>query len=559
MSSRVRLRPWQSDALAKLEASGAQDFLAVATPGAGKTTFALVAAVQFLRRFPVRRIVVVAPTSHLKYQWAEASARLGVHLEPDWSPRQGPPPSDMHGIVTTYQQVASSAAELQPVAKGAFVVFDEIHHAGDEKAWGNSVTTAFADAEQRLALSGTPFRSDSSPIPFVNYHLDEAVPDFEYGYGEALHDRRVVRPVFFPRINGFMEWVTPDGETIAATFDDELTRDRANQRLRTALSLEGDWLPAVLTQGHEQLMVLRRQHPAAGGLVIAMDQAHANGIAEFLRQRFRCAVTVAISDDPSASAHIARFSQSSDPWIVAVRMVSEGVDIPRLRLGVYATTTSTELFFRQAVGRLVRWTPGVPRQRAFLLLPDDDRLATYAGRMATQRRHVLNRRAESPDSGDSLETRIPADPDEQLSLFAALGSVVIDGSDPAASTESVFDETYEPALDGDDGVDDAHHGEIGDEVVLVAPAPAGARGETGEISPGGRRQEKRYLRDANAEVARELAKTTGLSHAHVNRELNRLAGIGRVTEASNSELKRRLDAGERWLASASRSARPTPR
>ena len=237
--------------------------------------FALAAAVHFLRENRGSRLIIVAPTQHLKVQWAEAAARLGLHVDPDWSPREGSLPRDMHGIVTTYQQVASSAAALRVLASDSFVIFDEIHHAGDDKSWGESVLTAFASARRRLMLSGTPFRSDTSAIPFVRYHIDEAVPDYEYGYGEALADRRVVRPVFFPRINGFMEWIAPDGETWSATFGDELDRERANQRLRTALSLEGDWIGSVLHQAHDQLMKLRKVHPDAGGLVIAMDQAHA--------------------------------------------------------------------------------------------------------------------------------------------------------------------------------------------------------------------------------------------------------------------------------------------
>src|SRR5690606_35725810 len=240
--TRIRLRPWQSEALDAFTLKQGRDFLAVATPGAGKTTFALTAAVQDLAEHPGRRLVVVAPTQHLKQQWADAALRFGLHLEPQWSARDGALPLDMHGVVTTYQQVATSAAALAPLARDAFVVFDEIHHAGDDRAWGESVLQAFGGAAQRLALSGTPFRSDSSPIPFVRYHLDEALPDYEYGYGEALADGGVVRPVYFPRINGFMEWMAPDGSVVEATFEDELPRELSNQRLRTALSLEGQWL-----------------------------------------------------------------------------------------------------------------------------------------------------------------------------------------------------------------------------------------------------------------------------------------------------------------------------
>ncbi|HET7129409.1 MAG TPA: DEAD/DEAH box helicase, partial [Gaiellaceae bacterium] len=373
MTRTVRLRPWQKAAFDRFVAADAKDFLAVATPGAGKTTFALTASRYALARHPTR-LVVVAPTAHLKLQWARAAAAFSLHLDPAWSAADGRLSPDMHGIVTSYQQVAASPALVARLAADAFVVFDELHHAADERAWGTAIQAAFADASRRLALSGTPFRSDTRAIPFVRYSGDEAVPDYEYSYGDALTDRRVVRPVYFPRTNGHMEWAAPDGSLHAATFDDPLNAARASERLRTALSLEGEWLPTVLRSAVERLGMIRREQPDAGGLVIATDQEHARGIAEMLRDRFHTRARVVTSDDPTASKGIEAFATGREPWLVAVRMVSEGVDIPRLRVGVYATTTATELFFRQAVGRLVRWTRGTPRQRAWLFIPDDARL-----------------------------------------------------------------------------------------------------------------------------------------------------------------------------------------
>ena len=264
--TRIRLRPWQSEALDRLYMKESVDFLAVATPGAGKTTFALAAAVQDLIENPGRRVIVVAPTQHLKLQWSNAASRFGLHLEPEWSARDGELPSDMHGVVTTYQQVSTSSRALATLSRGAFVILDEIHHAADDRSWGTAILEAFDGAAKRLSLSGTPFRSDTSAIPFVEYHMEQAHADYEYGYGEALADGGVVRPVYFPRINGFMEWVSAAGDVVAATFDDELPRELANQRLRTALSLEGEWLPTVLDQSHERLVDIRRNQPDAGGL-----------------------------------------------------------------------------------------------------------------------------------------------------------------------------------------------------------------------------------------------------------------------------------------------------
>ncbi|MFV0308364.1 MAG: DEAD/DEAH box helicase, partial [Desertimonas sp.] len=186
MTRTIRLRRWQKAALDAYAEADASDFLAVATPGAGKTTFALAVA-RLALTDGARRLIVVAPTAHLKQQWAGAAHDVGLHLDPAWTPSDGLG-ADLHGIVTTYQQVATAAPALAALAGDAIVVLDEIHHAADERAWGDSVRVAFGGAARRLALSGTPFRSDTAPIPFIDYVLDQARPDFTYGYGEALRD-----------------------------------------------------------------------------------------------------------------------------------------------------------------------------------------------------------------------------------------------------------------------------------------------------------------------------------------------------------------------------------
>ena len=257
MARTITLRPWQKAALERLSASESPDFLAVATPGAGKTTFALMAARHALAADPARRLLVVVPTAHLKVQWARAALSFDLHLDPQWSAADGSLPGDMHGVVLTYQQVAGCAPVIRSLAAGGFVIFDEIHHAADDRAWGEAVRTAFEPAARRLALSGTPFRSDVSAIPFVHYRHEEAVADYEYGYGDALADGGVVRPVYFPRIDGMMEWTAPDGSFHSHSFDDPLDAARAGQRLRTAYSLEGEWLPHVLRQAHDQLLAIR--------------------------------------------------------------------------------------------------------------------------------------------------------------------------------------------------------------------------------------------------------------------------------------------------------------
>ena len=556
----VRLRPWQRTAFDQFKVHESADFLAVATPGAGKTTFALTCARWALGR-QRRRLVVVAPTSHLKKQWAAAAHNLGLELDPDWTPHGGLA-GDVHGLVTTYQHVAtaSTAKALRGLAADAFVILDEIHHAGDERAWGDAIRSAFETAHRRLCLSGTPFRSDTAAIPFVEYQAavegDSACSHYTYGYADALRDGGVVRPVYFPRFDGLMEWSAPDGRIVSANFHDELARDGMAQRLRTALSLDGDWLPAVLRQAHERLMSIRSTpggQPDAAGLVIAIDQQHAQGIAQLIRRHFGVPAEVVVSDDPTSSDRIARFATSTAPWLVAVRMVSEGVDIPRLRVGVYATTVTTELFFRQAVGRFVRWQAERGSQKAYVFLPDDLRLRTHAFQIAEARRHVLRPPASnddvfSPDAA-AVDAAFDSSPQgfeaEQLSLFSVLSAVATGMAIHTVTAEGLaFDDEPEPVVTGHG--DAPTPDETLDVLLPEIPTDAGfARDDTRSVA-----EIKADLRGRNGLVAQRLVDLTGLAHGRVNAEMNRLAGVAKVSAATTEQLERRLRYAESWLRRA---------
>lgn len=542
------MRQWQHEALRAFLDHPRANFLAVACPGAGKTTFALTAARHWLRgeRLP---LVVVAPTRHLKIQWASAAERFGFHLEPEWDASLGDIPSDMHGIVVTYAQVASSARTLFDVSRGGIVVLDEVHHAGGDLSWGTGVAEAFAEANCRLLLSGTPFRSDDAPIPFVEYSLGDhgdAVSDFEYDYGRALVDGGVVRPVFFPRFDGHMEWIGADGALKHAAFSDDVTQEDRGARLRTALDANGEWLPTVLVRADEKLRQIRKQQPDAGGLVIAIDQAHARACAALLERWTGEAPAVALSDDPNASAVIETYARSDQAWIVAVRMISEGVDIPRLRVGVHATTTVTPLFFRQAVGRIARWTPGLASQKAYFYVPDDPRLRHHAQNIASQRRHSINERIENQaqreSAVDDLSRAVRVE--EQPSLFQALSSTALDG-----------EETTPPAEDGIDPGEDLviAAAELTGLPVDLPPPPrlpgreVDAKGALGDLRS--KHARKKDLRQWNADRVLELVRATGMEHPLVNAELNKRAGVERVGEADEPALRRRLQAADDWLDS----------
>ena len=583
--STISLRPWQRAAFDLFIASGrphpetgevAADFLTVATPGAGKTTFALACARATLAE-ENRPLIVVAPTSHLKTQWSLAAHQLGLQLDPHWSPGDGLA-RDVHGLVTTYQQVATGAAanKLAGLAAEGFVILDEVHHAGHEKAWGDGIRKAFALAHRRLSLSGTPFRSDAAQIPFVRYDAtgegELAFADYTYGYADALRDGGVVRPVYFPRVDGEMEWTTAAGDTLSASFQDELTKDQGSMRLRTALSLEGEWMPSVLAKAVDQLRTIRSSpveeggQADAGGLVIATDQEHAQGIARLLRDRFQVPVDVVVSDDPGASKKLAEFSQNDRPWMVSVRMVSEGVDIPRLRVGVFSTTTSTELFFRQAIGRFVRWQAGRSNQKAYVYIPDDPRLRAHAFAIAEARRHIL-RPPGSADDDDfqvdgGLDDQRTADEAEQLALFSEFAVLRADatdisihtvGADGAVIAGDGSDTHFEPTYDT--GVSPAFDDEPDPPTPFFASDPsleldlpdiptAAGLVPSGSLSVA---ETKDDLRTRNAHIAKRLVDVTGWGHAKVQAEMNNIAGVRSVASATNEQLSRRLRYSESWL------------
>ena len=425
------LRNWQKEAARKVKEKfdrDGRDFLCVATPGAGKTIFALRIAHYLLNRQKVERIVIVCPTEHLKKQWAESAYRVGIEIDPNFENAQKTETSDYFGVSLTYAQIGRAPKTHQRNTKNkkTLVIFDEIHHLGDDLTWGDAVRLAFENASYRLAISGTPFRRDNNPIPFVKYNASQSKADYVYGYSEAIRDK-VCRPVYFPAYEGEMEWRAKN-KVFKATFASALDNAKSSERLRTALDPKGKWLKTVIIDADKQLSEIRQNgNSEAGGLLIAIDQTHARRVAKLVKELTDELPLVVVSDDPKASQKIKEFSESRDKWLIAVKMVSEGVDIPRLRVGVYATNVKSELFFRQAVGRFVRQQKSLKKQNAYFFIPKDIVLVDYAQQIEVEREHYINK-------DDYVEDIFDRDPDfeqqkeklEDEDKFEAINSVATD-------------------------------------------------------------------------------------------------------------------------------------
>ncbi|HJE50763.1 MAG TPA: DEAD/DEAH box helicase [Tessaracoccus flavescens] len=558
------LRAWQEAALAQYEEDQPRDFLCVATPGAGKTTFALRVALTLLQQRVVRRVVVVTPTEHLKVQWADAAARVGIQLDPGigGASRRGRS-KEFHGSAVTYAGVAvrSYVYEALMHSKETLVIFDEIHHAGDSKSWGEAITYAFTHAARRLSLTGTPFRSDDNPIPFVEYEeiapgVKQSRADYTYGYTEALSDH-VVRPVLFMNYGGAMRWRTKAGDELEADLGVPMTKDLTAHAWRTALAPTGEWIPAVLRAADKRLSEVRRHVPDAGGLVIATNQTTARAYARILTQLTGTKPAVVLSDDAKANSKIEEFSASEDRWMVAVRMVSEGVDVPRLAVGVYATATSTPLFFQQAVGRFVR-----SRRRgevATVFLPTVPVLLAHAATIERQRDHVLGKpKSDETDIWAETEAlieqanRSESAADDLLGEFEALDSQAT--FDHVLFDAQAFGMHAEPTSD-----DEADYlGLPG----LLEPAQVSVL--LAERQRRQLRRRERQDRKAEPEVAlhralaskrKELnslvsqyARHKGVPHSHVHADLRRECGGPNLAKATQEQVDARVRAVRTWLA-----------
>jgi superfamily II DNA or RNA helicase len=525
--SLAALRPWQRRALGELEGWSEGSFLLSAAPGAGKTRPALLLARALRRRREAGTIVVACPTAPLTRQWAEAAARLGLQLLPDAEAL--PPPPGFDGVAITYARIASSADAYRRACRpGTLVVADEAHHLGDELAWGQGFLAAFGPAVRWLLLSGTPFRSDGAPIPGVRYDADGvAVPDFSLSYAEAIAEG-ICRRVGFVPYDGRLQWRS-GGEVVESSFADALDGREAGRRYRTAISTElPDGLPRILRAAHERLEAVRAGgHRDAGALAVTADARHASAVAAVLREITGEAPTVVLHTDPRAAEALRRFTSTSQRWLVAVNMVSEGVDIPRLRVGVYATAAKTPLIFRQIVGRFVRTGSGDPSAPAHLFLPADPVLRRMAAEVEDELRPILAQPGEEGDEAveerrrEARETVAPAefvpvsaDVVPQLALFGEVAEtppVALSGPSPPPSppvaAEPAFGPAPVPAPPADAG-----------------PAPAFLRRET--------------LRRERHRLVADLRRRGGGSHVELNAWLNRSTGIASVERATVEQLER---------------------
>jgi superfamily II DNA/RNA helicase len=333
-----------------------------------------------------------------------------------------------------------------------------------------------------------------------------------------------------------------------------MTKDLVAQAWRTALDHRGDWMPQVMRAADARLSRLREHGMTdAAGLVIASDQQTARAYAKLLETITGEKTVVVLSDDDGASARIGTFATSTARWMVAVRMVSEGVDIPRLAVGVYATSASTPLYFAQAIGRFVRARR--EGETATVFLPSVPHLLGLASEMEVQRDHILGAPKDPDGLDDDLleraqrEEKADGELDKQfeaLSATAELDQVIYDGASfgTGALTGTPEEEEYLglPGLLSPDQVVVLLNKRQSDQMAAQkrqqATEPVPAQREAPVVLSAGERRVV-LRRQLNTLVAAHHHRTN-LPHGKIHAELRRLCGGPPSAQATIEQLEERI-------------------
>jgi superfamily II DNA or RNA helicase len=390
-----RPRSWQSEFLRKWEEREPhKPFTLIAIPGGGKTMASLEAARRWMAAGSDRRILVVVPTDNLREQWKDEGSQFGISLQ---TKEFGTNFKDgFQGGVVTYHLVANQPLVFRKLCSVAptMVIFDEIHHCGDEAHFGIGIVNAFELAKERLLMSGTPWKSDGRSIPFVKYDGNGyAVGDFTYDYPQALNED-VVRYLVFDHAKGSIK---NDCTGEVETLSQEVSDDDASRRLKKILDADGDYVREQILLAHRKLIECRKTIPDAAALAACIDQYHAMKVAKVIKEVTGCEPSVIVSDSSLENDSVREFRRGKKEWLVAVRKVSEGTDIKRLQVLCYLTNTTSELFFRQLIGRVSR-VRNIEDFEAYVYLPADPRLIRCA-------RNIENAQVQALRDQSELESR----------------------------------------------------------------------------------------------------------------------------------------------------------
>ncbi|MBB1398091.1 DEAD/DEAH box helicase [Pseudoalteromonas sp. SG44-8] len=377
------LRTWQKECIQKAKEkyeNNVKHFLALATPGAGKTLMASALAKKLYDEKLIDIILCFSPSSVVSTDFAdELSQQFSARFDGSIGAL---------GDSFTYQALSSLNENVWQLFEQyrVFVIFDEIHHCAgstdkDANSWGSPILNLIKEKSAfTISLTGTPWRSDSLPIALSNYCNESGQINCDYVYGlkEAISDKVCRVPQIIALDNDKITLTSAEETKSFASFF-ELLKAKVisySEIVTNELVIENLLLRAIT-----KLNEIRSINSNAGGLIIASSISHAYMINTVMRSRFNGNATIVTSSENEPDKIIKQFRQGDSEWLISVGMVSEGTNIPRLQVCCNLTNYRTELYFRQILGRILRMTDSV-NQDAFMFMPAEPNLIDFAIRVA---------------------------------------------------------------------------------------------------------------------------------------------------------------------------------
>jgi len=555
-------RAWQSDFVRDYVKKDQMNYLLAACPGSGKSWAAASVAGLLFKNAVIDRVIAFSPSEEKRKEWANDLSLFGVETTPKWSGRKNPP--DANGISVTYHWFDDWLDNLKVFAsKPCLVIFDEIHHLAKGRYWGEKARSAFRQPSARtLGLTGTPFRSDNYQIPFINYDsAGRAKVDWEYSYGDALKDDGVVRNCHFKKYGGRMRWDSPTtGEKEEHTFEEDLSDDLQSQRLQTAINPELNYLRAPLQDAHQRLERIRETHQDAGGLIVAKNThqilgtgEYDTGLIDLVRDVAGHEPVVVKSDDYGAHDKIDEFRNSTDRWVIAIKMISEGVDIKRLRVGLYASHITTRMFIHQVVGRVIRTIDGRDDRSSWFYFPRDPRIVPAINNIEKMMRHEIEKTQEEEGGPQST----PEDPEP----FVPISGEATDYDLTSTQMEQLRQMPEEKVLEQDEEIVKEYLRRLREEKNEPTPAVDLNKKGNGHGQPVWQKKEeirtetlpKKISKIVGArwggEIWSKSQEVIGEKHAVINAEVNKRLGLEEKDrgEWSLQQLERAESVAERLL------------
>lgn len=402
------LRQWQKTAIDRfIECEDEKTFVLEAAPGAGKSRFAAFASQYALDQMGISHVVFIAPwlpilTSVKKnFQPLSLEVRDKFHYDKKRGVLQRMPLVDI--TLDTYagfcNQTTVDVIEAWQKSDGFnfMLILDELHHTNTVSGkWGPYVERVAAMASKLVVMSGTYFRSDNRPIAFLEYENEKPKTQFSIGFTECVRER-YTRQVSFRFHDPKIEILRTEDKKTTWRNLSKIPQSSAKMQSvakREVLSTSCQHIDKLIEDAWIELVAIRRKWPDAACLVVCRSGSHGeeeraiHAVEARIKTLTGQRPEVVTSDDSTSRGRLDSFANSSEPFLCAIRMVSEGVDIPRIRMVLFLSYTDSEMLFRQIVGRCCRYIDGKEDDTAALvILPKFRVMADFAERFELESKH----------------------------------------------------------------------------------------------------------------------------------------------------------------------------